>query len=202
MGRHADPDAGHFWRSLGAAVMRGGLGLAVVVVLFAVLAMVGRPGDDGPAMVGDPGDEAVAPARDDPAGDGAADPAQVGGADDDNDADEDPADTDDAEDAEDADDAEDAVDPAEVTVQVLDGVGDPARADEVADVVSEAGYEVVAVNAAARDYDVTTVLFSEDREQEARALAEVDDRFAEVRPNPNLSQDIDVHGVVGRNWSG
>lgn len=58
MGRHADPDPRPFWHSLGGAVLRSLLGLAVVVGLLTALAAVGQPFGrlpialDGPARTG------------------------------------------------------------------------------------------------------------------------------------------------------
>lgn len=223
MGRHADPDPRHFWRSFGVAFLRATLALALVVGLFAALSTVGggNPPGDGPVMLGEPdepGDErpetsTAETAEPDPPPDVAADP--------DADADEAPPDADDEappdagvdppEDAANAEGGLDATDPdaallaaapppAETTVQVLDGVGASPLLDVLAAALEEMGYEVVALNPASTDYAVTTVLYSEGREAAAEALQARDPRITERRPNPGLSEDVDLHVVLGADW--
>jgi hypothetical protein len=56
MGRHADPDSRHFYRSVAVSLGRGVLALAVVSLLVALLSLLGRPGGPGPIIVlDDPG---------------------------------------------------------------------------------------------------------------------------------------------------
>jgi hypothetical protein len=74
--------------------------------------------------------------------------------------------------------------------------GGPA-ADGVAAEVESAGYRIVARNIAL-DYEVTTVLYNPGNEAAAEQLA-ADIGGAEVRPQPgNLSEQVDLHVVVGR----
>lgn len=94
-----------------------------------------------------------------------------------------------------------ARDPAETSVQVLDAGSGSSAANDAAEVLRDLGYDVVAVNSARADYDVTTVLFTAGNEDEAAALNARDDRFAETAPNERLSEDVDLHVVVGPDWS-
>lgn len=224
MGRHADPDPQHFYRSLGVAVLRATGALALVAALFAALSVIGPDlPEDGPVILGGPGDageneaprptpadsepaptadpqpdESPAqreqpPAQDEepPDPDGGPDPEA--GADPDTDAEADP-DT----------DAEAllaaAPPPQETTVQVLDGVGDSPNLGQLVAALEDLGYVVVATNPASVDYAVTTVLYSANREAAARALQARDPRIAEIRPNPGLSEDVDLHVVLGADW--
>lgn len=94
------------------------------------------------------------------------------------------------------------VDPASISIQVLDAVGGDGgsqAAQAVADELREAGYDVVVVNRAGRDYDATTVFWSEGQatggQQVAAALG-----ASEARQTPEevqLSNSVDVHVVVG-----
>lgn len=95
-----------------------------------------------------------------------------------------------------------ARDPAETSVQVLDAGGGSSAASDVADVLAGLGYDVVAINPSRVDYDVTTVLFTSGNDAEAEALHARDDRFAETAPNERLSEGVDLHVVVGPDWSG
>jgi hypothetical protein len=92
--------------------------------------------------------------------------------------------------------------PEETTVQVLDAGGGSDATADVADVLGELGYDVVAINASRLDYPVTTALFTDGNEAEAEALRARDERFAETAPNERLSDGVDVHIVVGPDWGG
>jgi hypothetical protein len=65
MGRHADPDSRHFYRSVAVSLGRGVLALAVVSLLVALLSLLGRPGGPGPIIVLD--DPGAGPALEPPA---------------------------------------------------------------------------------------------------------------------------------------
>ena len=92
--------------------------------------------------------------------------------------------------------------PAEdVTVQVLDAAEDDDLVDDVVEVLEGYGYQVVAVHPAIRIYEETTVFFSEGHQADAEALRARDPRFVEIGPNPNLSEDVDIHVVVGVDWA-
>jgi LytR cell envelope-related transcriptional attenuator len=91
--------------------------------------------------------------------------------------------------------------PEETTVQVLDAGGGSTATSEVADVLGEIGYDVVAINASRLDYPVTSVLYTEGNDAEAEALRARDERFAEVGINERLSEGVDLHVVVGADWT-
>lgn len=84
-----------------------------------------------------------------------------------------------------------------MTVQVLNGTGDPSADDRMASQLSELGYEVVSVQGSSKEYQQTTVFWSYTESQEAaERLAE---RFDwQVGPKPsNLSTTVALHVVVG-----
>lgn len=90
-----------------------------------------------------------------------------------------------------------------ITVQVLNATtGNPDADDQMADKLAEVGYEVIALGGANRVYQRTTVLwsFAEAREA-AERLAQ---RFGwDSGPKPsNLSTQVDLHVVVGEDFSG
>lgn len=93
------------------------------------------------------------------------------------------------------------VDPSSVSIQVLDAIGedDGAAARAVADELREAGYDVVVVNRAGREYDVTTVFWSSGQEVGGQQVAAaIGAGQAEATPDEvQLSDSVDVHVVVG-----
>lgn len=94
------------------------------------------------------------------------------------------------------------VDPASVSIQVLDAVGGEGgseAAQAVADELREAGYDVVVVNRAGREYDVTTVFWSPGQEAGGQQVAgAIGAGRAEATPDEvQLSDSVDVHVVVG-----
>lgn len=92
--------------------------------------------------------------------------------------------------------------PEETTVQVLDAGGGATAATDVAETLADLGYDVVATNSSRTDYDVTTVLYTEGNEPEADGLRARDERFTQTAVNERLSEDVDLHVVVGPDWSG
>lgn len=88
--------------------------------------------------------------------------------------------------------------PGEVSVQVLDAAGDDgSAAADVAVRLREAGYSVVAENQAIRNYEQTTVFYTEGSQSKARQVA---DQFGYPVVEPkldNLSDTVDLHVVVG-----
>lgn len=203
MGRHADPDPRHFWLSFGTAAVRALLALALVVGLFAVLANVGGPPEDGPAMVGlpDTAADTLASPHPVPAGQGpdrlgavGAEPIEELGEPPSPEPEPDPPGT-----QTDALLAE-GPPPEETTVQVLDGVGASPHLPLLVSLVEELGYRVVAVNPARVDYATTTVLYSPGREHAARALQARHPRVGEIRESPGLSETVDLHIVLGADW--
>lgn len=94
-----------------------------------------------------------------------------------------------------------ARDPEETSVQVLDAGAGGSAADEVAALLRDLGYDVVAVNAAREDRAVTTVLFTEGNRAEAEALRAREQRVTEIAPNELLSDAVDLHVAVGTDWN-
>lgn len=220
--KHTPPKDPSFRRSVLRNVA-GAVGLVVLVAgIFGVLGMIGREDVDDPDLAIDdvpseevedePDDESSEPVEDpedpEPADDEPADDDPNG---EDPDAEDPDADTDDeAPDADDEDDAPSdeesepapdapaAIDPGEISVQVLDGfrADGGAAADAVNEQLRDAGYNIVARNPAIA-YEVTTVLWTDGFEAEARQVAEEIDA-ADVREQPgNLSTNVNVHVVVG-----
>jgi cell division septation protein DedD len=94
------------------------------------------------------------------------------------------------------------VDPASVSIQVLDaigGSGGAAAAQEVAEELRTAGYNVVVVNRAGTSYEVTTVFWTAGQEAGGRQVAAaLGTSEAEETPDEvDLSDTVDVHVVVG-----
>lgn len=87
--------------------------------------------------------------------------------------------------------------PAETSVQVLEAGGGNASVDQVVSALEAIGYEVVAINDSSRDVSVTTVYYTADNEPQAEALRARDPRFQEIEPNQGLSDQVDIHVLVG-----
>lgn len=91
----------------------------------------------------------------------------------------------------------------DMTVQVLNATtDDPDADDQMADRLAGLGYDVIALGGANRVYQATTVFWSFD---ESRKAAErLAARFGwESGPKPsNLSTTVDIHVVVGEDFSG
>lgn len=208
MSRHALPDDRSFERSLAVAVGRALLVLAMVGGLTWGASRVGGEAREGsatpaptpatspdplaalatvspratveiaPSAPAPPTDPDEAPTVDPVATPSVADPSE--------DPDEEPS---------------GVVPPAEdTTVQVLDGLGDPERLEEVAETLRGLGYDVVAVNSTRRPAQETTVLYSEGAQVQAQALQAADPRFAEVDANDRYTPTVDLHVLVGANW--
>lgn len=223
--QHTPPQDPSFRRSV-LRNLAGAVGLVVLVAgIFGVLGMIGREDVDAPDLAIDdvPSEEASDDGADEPDVTEDPDPADDAALDDL--ADEEPGDDagdagveepDDGEPAPDAgsdeDPASDAADdepeptpdpptasnPGEISVQVLDGFGTDggAAADAVDEQLQDAGYDVVARNPALA-YEVTTVLWTDGSEAEARQVA-AEIGAAEVREQPgNLSTAVNVHVVIG-----
>ena len=186
-----DAEAAHQWwrRAFGASLV-----LALVVGLYLSF----RPGgfeEPPPNLASDDATRAPAEAEEQPPPE---EPEDDASAEEEPEEEEDPGLTD--EEAKELIDA--ARDPAATSVQVLDAGGGSTAAADVADVLSGLGYDVVAINPSRADYDVTTVLFTAGNEAEAEAMRARDERFAETAPNERLSDGVDLHVVVGPDWTG
>lgn len=186
-------------RNLGSAV---GLIVAVALVFWAIGSFGGEDGDPEPTVAADDGaadreDGADPDATDDGATDGADPAAEDDEPDPDADEPDDEADADAEADVDDDADA-DEVDPADVSIQVLDGLKEDggAAADDVAALLGDRGYSIAARNEAL-SYDQTTVLYNPGNEAAAQQVAD-ELGGAEVLEQPgNLSTSVDLHVVVG-----
>lgn len=192
MARHADPDRSSFYRSLGFAALKAAGALAVVIALTVVATMLvdGRDADEVVRL--EPGASPTASGTPTPSPTSAATPSPT------------PTPTPTPEETTpplvEPGATPTGADPDGVTVQVLDGgVGEEVTLTVVA-ALEEVGYEVVAVSTARCCYEQTTVFYSEGREEVAQALSASDERFGVVEPNPNLTEDVDIHVVVGSDW--
>lgn len=127
--------------------------------------------------------------------DGEDDGAEDAEAEDDGSSDEEPAEE---PPAEEEPATEPEIDPSTISVQVLDGYREDGgtAADAVFEQLQSAGYNIIARNPAIA-YEVTTVLWTEGFEAEGRQVAQ-EIGAAEVRQQPgNLSNEVNVHVVVG-----
>lgn len=85
----------------------------------------------------------------------------------------------------------------DVSVQVLNATAATDAGDEMAQRLTDLGFEIVTVQPAGQSYELTTVFWSHEGAAEAaRALAE---RYGwEAAPRPeNLSPEVDLHVIVG-----
>lgn len=90
--------------------------------------------------------------------------------------------------------------PAEISVQVLDAVGDGgATHGAILDCLEQAGYDDLIPNSASRIYTETTVFFTAGEENQAMAQQVASTiSVASVEEKPaNLSDSVPVHVVVG-----
>jgi hypothetical protein len=188
MGRHADPDDDSFRRSLLRALGGGVLAMVVTFGITAALTLVGREdlNEPGPAMVS-PSTVAEAPTVDppQPTEQEATDPPTAA--------------------PEPAEPTEPATpdDPSDVTVQVLDivGNGQGRAALDAQEVLLGLGYDVVALYGTDRTTDTTVILYTKGHRDEAEALRQTDDRFTEVRRNDGFSNEVDLHVLVAEDFA-
>ena len=89
-----------------------------------------------------------------------------------------------------------------VTVQVLNGAYVAGLANRVAVRVRRAGYDVVAANTAFLT-PVSRVYYTSGHRADAEAFRKRFPDFREIAPAPaNLSRQVDLHAVIGRNYPG
>ena len=194
MARHSDPDDGSFARSLLRAFLGGVGALILTAGVTGVLAQTGAIGssNDSPAVVTEAPAASPSPTAEPTPTPSEPDPFAT-----DPEAFEIPA----AGDSEEPTEAgAGAFDPGDVSVQVLDGVGDLVHAQDAADVLRDLGYEVINLDAAAIEYPETTIIFTEGHRDDAEALMAHDPRFAKIAPNTDLTAPADLHIVVGTDW--
>ncbi len=88
------------------------------------------------------------------------------------------------------------------SVQVLNGTDDQALFDDVVATLSDLGYDVTQSGRARQDYSETTIFATAGQEAAADALQVNDPRFTTIGENPgNLTTQIDIHVVVGSDWT-
>lgn len=192
MPRHVDPDDDSFRRSLIRAALGGLAALVVTFGITGVLTQLGRDrGGDGPAITftGAPSAPVsateAAPAPEPtaaPTGDVAVDPT--------------PQPT-----SQPAPEQTGDGSVGEVSVQVLDAVGSGTFAQDAAAALRELGYEVVVINTTPRRVEQTTVLYTKGHKQAAEQLRSDDERFGQIRRNADFSPSVDLHVLVGPDFT-
>ena len=88
-----------------------------------------------------------------------------------------------------------------VTVQVLDAVGSGTQAEQAAEVLRDLGYRVVVVNSTPRRVDTTTILATTGAQDKAEALRDEDPRFAVIKKNTAFNESVDLHVLVGPDFT-
>ncbi len=94
-----------------------------------------------------------------------------------------------------------APDPELTSVQVLDSGGGSARAQDAAEALRGLGYNVVNITSSRVSVTRTTVWFTEGNEEAGLALRARDERVIEIEPNEALSSGVDLHVLVGTDWT-
>lgn len=195
MGKHSSPEATPFLRSIVAWALPWLLIIGVVAIaLLVALRMV----EDDPVRASGPASDATTTS-----------PEPDEEPDDEPSAEREPDDDDPPPEKTDAEKKDSKRDPTDqpaapdlkaegVAVQVLNGTGDAAADDLVADRLARLGYTVVAVSPAAKAYPRTVVFWVGGADEAARALAAKFDWESEAAPG-NLSSEVDLHVVVGAN---
>jgi hypothetical protein len=188
-------------RSLPSAAYRAlGLGVGFVVLVAAVFAGIGawqdrEPGPDQPIAAPEPAPVPPPAPAPEPGGD-----------------DEDDSDADAPDEGDDADAGGDAPTepppttgprPADVSVQLLNGIGADGSAGvaRVRTTLTEAGFRISA-SRDGRAYDVTTIFYTTGFEAEARLVGQVlgvtaINPMTDLPPERRLSSSVMVHVVVG-----
>jgi hypothetical protein len=94
--------------------------------------------------------------------------------------------------------------PKGVTVQVLNAVFVPGLAHRVADMIGEAGYEVVAANTALGSYTVSRIYYTEGHKADAEAFQKRFPAFKQSFPasqaQARLSREVALHVIIGDNY--
>lgn len=94
-----------------------------------------------------------------------------------------------------------APEPGETSVQVLDAGGGNAATRAAADAIEDLGYRVVNVTSARANLTRTAIWFNDGQEEAARALRAREERIADLEENQALSTSVDLHVLVGADWS-
>jgi hypothetical protein len=87
-----------------------------------------------------------------------------------------------------------------ISVEVLNGAGEPGAASQVTEALREAGYDVKTFgNAASFEYESTIVIDRSNRSDRARAVADALG-VEEVRSEPQPALYLDATIILGRDW--
>lgn len=188
MARHVDPDDHSFRNSLLRAAAGGAVALIVTFAITGVLANVGRGGgEDTPAVtLTAPPPQAQETVAQPPSPDPSPSPEATA-----------------------APEPSAASTPQEttetpagiVTVQVLDAVGSGTHAQDAAQALRDLGYEVVVINSTPRRVKTTTVMFTSGHSDDAETLRQADERFAELKENKDFNPAVDLHILVGPDFT-
>lgn len=89
---------------------------------------------------------------------------------------------------------------ADVTIQVLNGTGNAAADDQMADQLASLGFDVVAVAGSSKAYSTTTVFYSFPEAQEAAERLAASQGWGVAAKPSNLSATVDIHVIVGDDY--
>lgn len=91
-----------------------------------------------------------------------------------------------------------------VTVQVLNAVFVPGLARRVAELISDAGYDVVATNTALGSYKVSRIYYTAGHRADAAAFQRrfpaFEQAFPASRARAHLDPAVDLHVIIGDNY--
>ncbi len=91
-----------------------------------------------------------------------------------------------------------------VTVQVLNAVFVPGLARRVAELISDAGYDVVAANTALGSYKVSRIYYTDGHRADAQAFQRrfpaFEQAFPASRARAHLDPAVDLHVIIGDNY--
>ena len=91
-----------------------------------------------------------------------------------------------------------------VTVQVLNAVFVPGLAHQVAGMIGDAGYEVVAANTALGSYKVSRIYYTDGHKADADAFQKrfpaFEQSFPASQAQAHLSREIALHVIIGDNY--
>jgi LytR cell envelope-related transcriptional attenuator len=91
-----------------------------------------------------------------------------------------------------------------VTVQVLNAVFVPGLARRVAQLISDAGYDVVATNTALGSYKVSRIYYTDGHRADAQAFQRrfpaFEQSFPASRARAHLDPSVDLHVIIGDNY--
>lgn len=91
-----------------------------------------------------------------------------------------------------------------VTVQVLNAVFVPGLARRVAELISDAGYDVVATNTALGSYKVSRIYYTDGHRADAQAFQRrfpaFEQAFPASRARAHLDPAVDLHVIIGDNY--